>query len=650
MQFPKLFSPIKIGSLELKNRFVVPPMATNLANEDGTVTQGLIDYWVTRARGGFGLLMVEFTAIDPLGKVGPCHPCLFGDEFVPGLRELTEAVHDHGAKIAIQLAHTGRQTFPEIIGIPGAQPVSASPIPCPVDRAIPRPLSPQEIYQLVEKFGDAAVRARDAGFDAVEIHGAHGYLLAQFMSSYSNKRVDEFGGSLHNRMRFPLEVIHQVRRRLGSTFPLLFRMSGEERVPGGRGIDESRVVARLAVDAGIDAIDVSVGVAGSAQYIFASPVLPPGFLLSSAEEIKKAVSVPVIAVGRINHPLLAEDALESGKADLIAWGRSSLADPELPNKVAAGQLDDIAPCISCGQGCIRAFPQPHKPLSRLGMTCLVNPFCGREREMEIKPASTSKKVIVVGGGPGGLEAAWVAAARGHKVTLYEREASAGGQYRIGAIPPFKQDVARAIGYYIRMCKKHGVTFKMATEATAEEILSQKPEAVIIATGGEALIPDIPGVGGDRVTTAASILEGKREAGLNVLVVGGGMVGCEVADFLGEHLHRVTLLEMLPEIGQDVPFPTAYFLFRRLKEYGVRIETETTVVELLEDGATVSKGGKRSRLIGFDTIVLAMGARPVNALKGQLERRVPELHVIGDALAARQAIDAIEEGAKIALRM
>ena len=241
---------------------------------------------------------------------------------MPGLKALTDAVHEHGARIAVQIRlHTGRQTFQEIIGIPGARPVSASPVPCPVARAMPRELSSKEVYELVERFGDAAVRARDAGFDAIEIHGAHGYRLAQFMSSYSNKRTDEFGGSLHNRMRFPLEVIHHVRRRIGSSFPLLFRMSGEERVPGGRGIDESRVVARMVEEAGIDAIDVSVGVAGSAQYIFASPVLPPGFLLSSSEEIKKAVRVPVIAVGRINHPLLAEDALESGKADLIAWGK-----------------------------------------------------------------------------------------------------------------------------------------------------------------------------------------------------------------------------------------------------------------------------------------------------------------------------------------
>jgi 2,4-dienoyl-CoA reductase-like NADH-dependent reductase (Old Yellow Enzyme family)/thioredoxin reductase len=647
-QFEKLFSPIRIGSLELKNRFVVPPMATTLAHEDCTVSQALIDYWVARARGGWGLLIVEFSSVDPLGKVGPCHPGIWNDIFIPGLRKLTDAVHQYDTKIAIQISHTGRQTFAEIMGIPGAQPVSSSPIPCPVDRAMPRELARAEVYELIEKYGDAAVRACDAGFDAVEIHGAHGYLIAQFMSSYSNKRTDEFGGSLHNRLRFPTGIVENIRRKLAPSFPLLFRMSGEERVPGGRAIDESRVVAREMVKAGIDCIDVSVGVTGSAQFIIPSAVMPPGFLLSTSEEIKKAVAVPVIAVGRINHPLLAEDALEAGKADLIAWGRSSLADPELPNKVAEGRLDDITPCVACLQGCFRSFPFPGKPLSKLGTTCLVNPFCGREGKLLISPASTPKEVVVVGGGPGGLEAAWIAAARGHRVTLYEKNHHLGGQYRIAAIPPFKQEISTAIFHYVHMCEKYGVTFRMGIEATVDEIVVRKPDVVIIATGSIPLIPDIIGIGGDRVMTAWEVLEGRKQPGIKVLIVGGGMVGCEVADFLGEHMHRVTLIEMLPEIAQDVPPQIKFFLLQRLKEYGVRVETDTKVVEFLEDGARVSKNSEMVKFQGFDTIILALGTTSVNHLKDQLTARIPELHVIGDALAPRQAINAIEEGAVVAL--
>jgi 2,4-dienoyl-CoA reductase-like NADH-dependent reductase (Old Yellow Enzyme family)/thioredoxin reductase len=648
-EFANLLSPIKVGTIQLNNRFIIPPMATNLA-KDGTVGQEMIDYWVARARGGWGLLMVEFTAVDPLGKIGPGHPCLWSDEFIPGLSKLTEAVHKHGARIAVQISHTGRQNTAQIRGIPGSQPVSASPIPCPVDKEIPHELTTAEVYELIEKYGDAARRGKEAGFDIIEIHGAHGYLIAQFMSAYTNKRTDEFGGSIHNRMRFPIEIIHNVRRKAGASFPLMFRMSVEERVPGGRTVYESRIVAQMVEKAGIDCIDVSLGVNASGMYIFAPPAVPPGFLIPAIAEIKKAVSVPVVGVGRITSPYIAEDAINSGQFDLVSLGRPSFADPELPNKVAAGQLDEISPCIYCSQGCVRTFPYPNKPLPTVGTTCLVNPFCGREGELIIKPAGKAKKVTVIGGGPGGLEAAWVAAACGHKVTLYEKKAALGGQFRMAAIPPFKQDIARAIKYYIHMGNKYGVTYKLGTEATAKQVLADKPEVVILATGGEPAVPSIPGIDGPRVVSAWDILEGKQAAGEKVLIVGGGMVGSEMADYLGEHMHPVTVVEMLPEIAADVPRPVKFFLMQRLKEYNVQVHTGATVVKFLEDGAVIKENGRRTTLDGFDTIVLAMGTKSVNNLQGQLENKVPEFYIIGDAQAPRKAIEAIEEGARVALKI
>jgi 2,4-dienoyl-CoA reductase-like NADH-dependent reductase (Old Yellow Enzyme family)/thioredoxin reductase len=643
MQFKELFSPIKIRNLEVSNRFVVPPMGTNYAHEDGTVSQGLVDYWTARARGGWGLLIVEISAVDPLGRAIPYQPGLWDDRFIPGFQKLTDAVHKYGARIAVQLHHAGRQTNSQIIG---NQPLAPSPISCLVCKEIPRELSTAEVYELIEKFGDAALRAREAGFDALEIHGAHGYLVAQFMSAHTNKRVDEFGGTFFNRMKFPVEIIKNIRRKVGGAFPIIFRLSAEEKVPGGRSLNESLAAARVIQEAGADAIHVSVGVYGSMQYIVAPSDISPGFLLSLAAEVKKAVSVPVIAVGRINNPFLAESAIKTGKADLLAWGRQSLTDPELPNKVAAGKLDEIAPCIACNQGCLGYLFNPEK----LKATCLVNPFCGREGEMKIEPALQKKKIVIVGGGPGGLEAAWISAARGHEVVLYEREAAPGGQWRVGAIPPAKQPIAKAIAYYVYMGKKYGVNFKMETEASVEQILPENPGAVVLATGAKPLIPNIEVVNNPRVVTATDLLEGKKEAGNRVLIVGGGLVGCETADFLGERGREVTIVEMLPEIAGDVQEAVRFFLLKRLKEYSVHIKTETLVKEFLEDGVRAEKDREEVLLTGFDTVILALGATPVLELKEQLEGKVPELYVIGDAASPRKAIDAIEEGASIAIKL
>ncbi|NLL46768.1 MAG: FAD-dependent oxidoreductase [Clostridiales bacterium] len=643
MDFKVLFSPIRIGNMEVPNRFVVPPMGTNLGNPDGTISQEMIDYWEARAKGGWGLIIVEVTAVDPLGKAIPFQPCLFDDSFIPSFKKLADTVHRYGTKIAVQLHHAGRQTSSQIMG---EQPVAPSPVPCLVSKEMPRELSTGEVYEMIEKFGDAALRARKAGLDAIEVHGAHGYLIGQFMSPHSNKRVDEFGGSFHNRMRFPVEVVRNIRRKVGGAFPVIFRISGDERVTGGINIEESRAAARVLEDAGVDALHVSVGVYGSMQYIIPPADIPPGFLLPYSEEIKKAVSVPVIGVGRINHPALAKDAILSGKADLLSWGRQSLADPETPNKVAAGLIEDISPCIACNQGCVGYIFDPDK----MKATCLVNPFCGREGKMKIEPAVKKKKLVIIGGGPGGLEAAWVAAARGHSVLLFEKESVPGGQFRVGAIAPAKQEITKSISFYTHMGRKYGVDFRFGVEAKAEQIIAEKPDVVIIATGAEASIPDIPGIDNPKVVTSTEILLGLKDPGTRVLVIGGGMVGSETADLLGEHGHEVTIAEMSPEIGRDVQESVRYFLFRRLKKYKTTIYTNTTVKEITNDSVRAEKDGEEIELRGFDTIVIAVGATSVNTLERELDGKVPELYVIGDASETRKAIDAIEEGASIAIRL
>ncbi len=642
-KFEKLFEPIKIGTMEVKNRFVVPPMGTNFANPDGSVSQQLIDYLVSRAKGGYGLIIVEVTAIDPLGKAIPLQPGIWDDKFIPGWKKLVDEVHKYGAKIAVQLHHAGRQTTREVIG---AQPVAPSPIPCPVDREMPRELTTEEVYELIEKFGDAARRARDAGFDAVEVHGAHGYLIAQFMSAYSNKRIDEFGGDFKGRMKFPVEIVKNIRRKVGNGYPVIFRFSGDERVPGGRTIDESRMVARVMEHVGVDALHVSTGVYGSLPWLIAPSAVAPGYNIYAAEEIKKVVNTPVIAVGRINDPLLAEDIIESGKADMVSLGRESIADPEIPNKVAAGRIEEISPCIGCMQACVGYLFDPN----HLKISCLVNPFTGRETELNIEKAEKPKKVMVVGGGPGGLEAAWVAAKRGHKVTLCEKENTLGGQYRIGAIPPAKQDIMKALRYYITMGKKYGVDYKLGVEVTEELIAKEKPDVVILATGGVPLIPNIKGIDNPKFVKAVDVLEGKKEVGTNVLIVGGGMVGVETADFLGEHGHKVTIVEMLPEIAKDEQDAVKYFLMQRLNSYGVKAVTSATVKEFLDDGVVYEKDGKEEKLTGFDSIVIALGAKAYNPLEEKIKGKVPEVYVIGDAVKARKALEAIEEGARVAVKI
>ncbi|PNR89698.1 NADH:flavin oxidoreductase [Petrotoga sp. HWH.PT.55.6.1] len=644
MKYPVLFSPIKIGTMEVRNRYVVPPMATGLARADGSPTEGHVAYWAARAKGGYGLLIVEAAAIDPLGKGSPWdEPGIWDDKFIPAWKKVTEEVHKYGAKIAIQLHHAGRQTTHDKIG---GQPVAPSPIPCPVEREMPRELTTEEVYDLIEKFGDAARRARDAGFDAVEVHGAHGYLIAQFMSPYSNKRVDEFGGDFMGRMKFPVEIVKNIRRKVGNGYPIIFRLSGDERVPGGRDINDSRLVARVMEEAGVDAIHVSAGVYASTQYIIAPAAVPPGFNVYASEEIKKVVNIPVIAVGRINDPLMAEDILEDGKADLVALGRESLADPELPNKVAAGLTEEISPCIGCMQACAGYLFDPTKS----NISCLVNPFTGREGELKVEKAEKSKNVMVVGGGPGGLEAAWVAAKRGHKVTLYEKENVLGGQYRIGAIPPTKQDILKAIRYYITMGKKYEVEYKTGVEVTEDLIMKENPDVVILATGGVPLVPNIKGIDNPKFAKAVDILEGKKEAGMNVLIVGGGMVGVETADFLGEHYHNVTIVEMLPEIARDEQAAVKFFLMERLNKYGVKAITNATVKEFLDDGVVYEKGGKEEKLTGFDTIVLSMGAKAYNPLEEKIKGKVSEVYVIGDAVEPRKTLEAIEEAARVAVKI
>jgi 2,4-dienoyl-CoA reductase-like NADH-dependent reductase (Old Yellow Enzyme family)/thioredoxin reductase len=636
--FQKLLEPVRIGSLELKNRMIVPALTTNFANSDATVNERLKDFLIARAKGGFSLITTEITSISPYGNRMPFQLGIWDDKFIPGFRDLAKAIHDEGAKIAIQLFHAGRQTHSSIIG---RAPVAPSTIPCPVLKDIPKELTLKEIEELEEQFAEGARRAKEAGVDAVELQGAHGYLVAQFMSYYANRRTDAYGGSLEGLLRFPIEIIQKIRSKVGPDYPIIFRLSGEEKTLGGRTIQETKMLIPFLEEAGVDAFDVSIGVYNSFHYLVAPMAVPPGFNVNAASEVRKVSSVPVIAVGRINDPHQAEQILREGQADLIAMGRASIADPELPNKVASGNYDDIRWCIGCNE-CIDRLSSPE-----LYLSCSVNPTVGREREMTLTPAPRSKKVLVIGGGPGGMEAARVAALRGHEVYLYEKGEKLGGQFNLAATPPCKQDITKAINYLSIQIKKVGVKIILGKEVTEELIDELQPEAVVIATGGVPLIPDIPGTQQERVATAFDILDGKLRPGRRILVIGGGMVGCETADFLGQLRGReVTLVEAFPEIARDVGDATRHFLLQRLAQENVRIITSALVKRITEDGVILERNDSEERLSSFDTIILALGVVPLNNLASRIQAKVKEMYVIGDAKQTRKAIDAIAEGTEV----
>ena len=433
--FKKMFESAFLGPLEVKNRLLMAPMGTRMASEIGAVTQKLIDYYVERAKGGVGTILTDAAVVDyPLGATGATNLTIHDNAYIGGHNELVEAVHAQGAKIICQMKHAGRETrLPSLLK---TQPVAPSAIPCKFFDVIPRELSTGEVEEIVKKFVEAAMRAKTAGYDGVELHGAHGYLIAQFMSLSSNKRTDKYGGSLQNRMNFPLEIVRGIKKSLGKNFPLLFRFSADEFIEEGRTLEESKQLAQMLEEAGVHVLHVSAGVYDSMPMMIEPMSYEEGWKIYLAEEIKKVVKIPVIGVGVIRTPAIAERILKEGRVDFLALGRALLADPYWPNKAKEGRAEEIIRCISCNIGCIggRIFRGLH-------IRCALNPVTGREREFgTLIPAAKRKKVLIVGGGPAGMEAARIAKMRGHQVTLVEKNKVLGGQLRLAAAPPGKDKI------------------------------------------------------------------------------------------------------------------------------------------------------------------------------------------------------------------
>jgi len=651
--FKHLFTPIRIGAMEVRNRIVLPPMTLGYGAPDGSVTERHRDYYEARARGGAGLIIAEAAGVNAQRKYGLFPLGLFEDGLVPGWRAAADVVHRHGARLAAQIMDPG----PEIIQmLTGVQPVGPSAVVGRgLYRDVPRELSADEIEAIVQDFAGAARRARDAGLDAVEIHAAHGYaLVGSFLSPFFNKRTDVYGGSLEGRLKLLLDIVAAMKARAGADFPVIVRISGDERRTGGRTLQETQFIARALAEAGVDALEVS---GGTIPTVFWAVVPPSGTPLalnaSFAQAIRQVVDVPVISVGRINNARIAEFLLDTGRADLVSMGRALHADPELPAKAAEGRFDDIAPCVACNCGCIGSVVQAGQA------TCIVNPAAGREKEMALVPAERPRSVLVAGGGPAGLEAARVAALRGHRVTLCEKEGKLGGQVNLASVPPLMQEIGQLIKYLSVQVRKAGVRVETGTEVTPALVDERRPDVLIVATGAVPWVPEeIPGIHRESVVTAWDVLGGHPASkARKVIIVGGGLTGCETADFLAFPADNmaaapteVVLLEMREEIALDSMAEPRHLLLERLREKRVQVLTRAEVKEILDDGVVCRHNGKEEAIRGAEYVILAMGARPLDPLSDAIRDKVAEVHVIGDAREPRRVLEATAAAAEVARRI
>ena len=633
-----LFAPGKIGHMELRNRVVMAPMVVQLAAENGAVTPRGIEYYARRAQGGAAMVIVEATWITPEGKAFACQAGLDRNALIPGHFELVEAIHRHGAKAACQLHHGGARANPVLTGGIIVAPSAVAEAGVAV---VPRELAPQEIVALADAYARAAQRAQRAGYDAVELHGAHGYLIHQFLSPVTNRRTDEYGGSAVKRMRFAALVIDRVRAAVGSRYPILFRLSAE----GGYGIDEAVEIAHALDACGVDAIHVSIGGTAPTSLVApdASPMArPEGWLTGFSERIKKRVAVPVIVVGEIRHPRFAEDVLAQGRADFIALARPLLADPDWPLKAKAGRDDEIRHCISCDY-CRLAL------LDTRPIRCLVNPEVGREREFAgMEPVRAAKRVVVVGGGPAGLEAARAAAVRGHHVRLYERGAVPGGQLHLALLPPQKEKIEWLRACLVTQAQKAGVELLTSTRFRPEALARGEADAVVVATGARPREESVPGARAGQVVAAWDVLDGRPAArNLAVLVLGGRQMGCETAEFLAERGNRVTLVSRsgAEDLAGDVVVSYRTPLLARLRKLGVQLRTSCDVRELRGDKAVVVDAqGREEAVVGADLVVLARGSLSESTWADALREKVPELYVVGDCVEPRDIASALYEGA------
>jgi 2,4-dienoyl-CoA reductase (NADPH2) len=669
MEFIKLFQPINInGKLEVKNRIVLPALGLDYTR-DYSFTEKFAAFYRARAHGGVGLMTVGPIAVDEVGGA-PSMPQLFDDKNVEPLRQFIDEMHsDTDVKVGTQLFHMGRYSYAFLWG---KEPIAPSAIASKLTKHTPREMTYEDIQETQQAFADAATRCAEAGFDYVEIIACTGYLISEFLSPLTNWRTDEYGGSLENRMRFGVETVAKVRKAVGDDIAVGVRIAGNDFMDGGNTNTENAEFAAAAQTAGVDAVNVTGGWHETTIPQLTTDV-PPGVYTYLARGVKDRVDVPVFASNRLGNPYLAEKTLRSGAADMICWARPIIADPELPNKVKEGRLDEIVTCIACNQGCFDAV------FSQQPVRCVLNPLAGRENEYDVGSAAAAKKVMVAGGGPAGMEFAVTAAQRGHDVTLYEKDDCLGGQINLACVPPGKAEFHNMVESLEKRMAHNGVKVELGTPVTAETVAHEEPDVLVVASGARELEINVPGVDKPHVVSAWDLLADRvADIGENVVVVGGSATGCESAhfvasmgtvdpetftflmyhaaedtDFAKELLHQsqrnITIIDLLPRLAENVGKTSRWSLMKRLRLSDVELRPNTKLLEITDDAVLVeTEDGNQS--IPADTVIMAVGAVPVDELTREVGGNGVEVITIGDAKEPRKISDAILEGFEAAVNL
>lgn len=634
MKYRHLFEPGQIGSLVLKNRVVMPGMGTGLPSPNGEMTDHLIAYYEERAKGGTGLIITEYTSVDyELGKANENQLRIDHDRFIPGFYRLANAIHKYDAKLFVQLQHPGRETTSTTLG--GKQIVAPSPVTCAAIGEKPRELTTLEVKEIVHQFVGAAVRCQRAGADGVELHGAHGYLINQFLSPNTNLRTDEYGGSFENRMRFAEEIITGIKDACGWDFPVIIRLSIDEFDEGGMTVELSQEACRHLEKIGVDAIHASCGNYNSMNKIIESMMFEQGWRVYLAEEMKKAVSIPVITVGTIREPEFAEKILADGRADFIAMGRTHLADPEWAKKAIEGREKEIRKCINC----------LHCTTTGGHIKCGINVRTGRELEFrELKKIDKNRHVAVIGGGPGGMETARILSMKGYDVTIFEKDDKLGGQMNLVHHPVAKEKMNWMIDYHINEMKRLNVNVRLNTEATIEAVDSLKPYAVFLATGAKPMMPKMDGIHQEHVYDYEDVLlERKDFSNKRVTVIGSGMVCYSITGQLADQGSDVTLIEIPTATGEKVSAPTRMMLINRLKGKGVEIIGGETITAIRPESILYETKAGAIKEHETDAVVISMGTESYNPLEEACRRHFENVFVIGDAIIPGAITHAIKDG-------